>query len=114
MRKSEYRHQIIRILEQNHLLRMADIHKKLEGADFSTVYRNVNRLCDEGVVKKVVLDKGVVMYELTDQPDRHDHFVCSQCKTVMSISVDTDRIMSQLGGALLSDVVVNGACSACR
>ena len=114
MRKSEYRNQIIRILERSHLLRMADIQKKLEGADFSTVYRNVNRLCDEGVVKKVVFDKGVVMYELSDQTDRHDHFVCNACGDISKITVDTQQITSQLSGVVLSDVVVNGMCGTCR
>ncbi|MEX0930564.1 MAG: transcriptional repressor [Candidatus Paceibacterota bacterium] len=114
MRTNEYRQQIIRVLERNHLLRIADIQKKLEKVDFSTVYRNVNQLCDDGVVKKVVFDKGVVMYELTDQPDRHDHFVCNACGDISNVAIDKQQITSQLHGVVLSDVVVSGICRTCR
>lgn len=112
MKISIYKKKIIQILQKNHLLSIADIHDMLPEANFSTIFRNIELLKTEGVIKQVVVDKGSVLYEYTDREHAHDHFVCDDCGDVQEIHVDKKSLHIK-GKAKATDVTVHGTCADC-
>jgi Fe2+ or Zn2+ uptake regulation protein len=86
MRLNVYKDKVLAILEKDHLLSIADICKKLGGVDFSTVFRNVEHLVAEGLIKKIFVNKDMVLYE-AGGIHMHDHFVCNNCGTIESVHV---------------------------
>ncbi len=82
----------------------------------ATVYRNLNSLCEEGVIKKVTGDG----YSFFDgNPHPHDHFHCLECGTVIDIMNDYESEMDErtaaLTGAEVSghSTVYEGICKDC-
>jgi len=113
MRTNIYKDKIIKLLSRKHLLSIADIHKTLPEADYSTVYRNIEQLTSDKKIKKVVLDKGVVLYEINNEQNNHDHFVCNDCGSVEELErVDIDLVF--LKNHNITDVLVRGVCQGCN
>ena len=107
MRTNTTRDKILQTLTQQHLQSLDDLQTALPEVDFSTIYRNIQQLVADAVVKTVVLDSKVVVYELaTHQPD---HFVCDDCDRVEVVDVPTTK----LGKRVVRDVVVRGQCEDC-
>lgn len=82
----------------------------------ATVYRNLNQLCEMGIIKKL---------HIADSPDRFDgntathyHLCCKVCKSVIDIEVSIDdfRILQSIttqhhiSGC---DIVFYGTCAQC-
>ncbi len=110
MRTSMYKDSILQALTQAHLLSISDIRKKVRRADFSTIFRNLEQLCTEGIVRKIYPRKDVVLYELVGHHD-HGHFVCDGCGGIESIETSTvSRLPSR---AVIRDIVVHGTCARC-
>jgi Fur family zinc uptake transcriptional regulator/Fur family ferric uptake transcriptional regulator len=112
MRVNIYRDKIMKVLKENHLLSISDIHEKVPGADYSTVYRNIEQLVSCGEVKKVVLDKDSVAYEVNDVEHKHDHFVCGDCGLVDEVErqvVDSRFLKNHV----VTDVLIKGLCKEC-
>jgi Fur family ferric uptake transcriptional regulator len=59
--------------------------------DSATVYRNLMRLAERGILSVVSRAGGMARYALTtdsDHPHRHAHFVCTDCDTVSCLPED--------------------------
>ena len=110
MRTNIYREKIIDILMKNHLLTISDIHVLIPKSDYSTIFRNIENLCKDKVVKKVVIDKGVVLYEFATD-DMHDHFICDDCGKCETIHLDKDF---GLGRKIVKDILLKGTCADCN
>jgi Fe2+ or Zn2+ uptake regulation protein len=109
MRLNVYKDKVLAILEKEHLLSIADIREKLSGVDFSTVFRNVEQLVAEGMVKKVVISKDTVLYEVI-RAHTHDHFICNDCGKVEEIHVPRTSIKNRK----IDDITVRGSCTECN
>ena len=107
MRTNIYKEKILSLLKKKHLLTIADIHKAIPEADYSTVFRNVEQLLKNKEVKKVMIDNKSVAYELSH--GGHDHFICTECGVVESIHVPRTSIK----GHTVEDVTVRGSCQDC-
>jgi Fur family peroxide stress response transcriptional regulator len=92
--------------------------EKQSGLGRATIYRNLNVLCEQGLVHKI---------EVPDAPARFDHTLCAhyhlQCRCCGSfgdVSVPEqsrlDRAVSKETGytAVTHDIVFSGVCPACR
>ena len=110
MRTNVYKEKILAAFKEAHLLSIADIQAKITKADFSTIFRNVEQLCIEGLVRKVTISKDSVLYELVEKKHRHDHFVCTDCGTIESIHLPK-RIVSK---GSVTEVLVRGTCGSCE
>lgn len=80
----------------------------------ATVYNNVNRLWDAGLIHKVTVES---MPDRYDRVIKHDHLVCQRCGKLADISFDdlTASLHKQLGEDFLSyDLKVFYLCSDCR
>ena len=50
----------------------------------ATVYRNLNLLCELGLVRKIEVGDGTVRFD--GHTENHYHFLCSGCKSVIDVS----------------------------
>ncbi len=87
-------------------------------ADFSSVYRAVLRLEQEGDVVRVDLGDGVSRFE--GAGSHHEHVKCDRCGAVAAVpgcllgSV-ADLVMASTGFELSQhSLVLSGTCSGCR
>jgi Fe2+ or Zn2+ uptake regulation protein len=109
MRSNEYKQTICDILEKHHLLNLSEIHTEIPDAHFASIYRNVESLCKDGTLKKVVIGKNNVRYELASHG--HGHFVCNDCDSVKE--VDVPQSIKQ-NHSQVSDVLIRGLCDNCH
>ena len=108
MRTNEYKKLILAVMEKNHLLSLAEIHAQIPDAHFASIYRNVESLCEKGVLKKVTIDKNNTQYEMASHG--HGHFVCNDCNTVEEMEVPESIKGAR---ASVSDMLVRGKCEDC-
>jgi Fe2+ or Zn2+ uptake regulation protein len=113
MRTNVYKNKILKLLEEEHLLSIADIHKHIVGVDYSTVYRNIEQLVSNHQVRRVVFGKGNILYELNRGEDNHDHFLCLGCGTIEDIHVPLEGLPLS-SKHIISDLVVRGICKHCN
>lgn len=113
MRVNTYRSKILDVLQNAHLLSITDICKSIPQVDFSTVFRNLEQLCLQGKVKRILIDKDLILYELVNADNPHDHFFCTQCRTILSLT--PQRIfLEKMPHTEISDVLVRGICEQCK
>ena len=80
----------------------------------ATVYNNLNKLWEAGLIRKVSVEGMPDRYDLAR---KHDHLVCRHCGKIMDISFEdlTAPLRSQLGeDFLFYDLKVYYLCPECR
>lgn len=80
----------------------------------ATVYNNLSKLWEEGLIRKVRVKGQPDRY---DHTGRHDHLVCCKCGRLSDIKFSdlTDILQSQTGEKILSyDLQVSYVCPECR
>lgn len=88
------------------------------GADFSTLFRAVERLVADGRLRKVRLDDAPARYEQSGA--HHDHLRCTECNALVPVpclarQIDFAALERATGFAIDShDIVLDGICLACR
>ncbi|MEA5135649.1 MAG: transcriptional repressor [Candidatus Fimivivens sp.] len=96
------------------------VYRTLKGQyprlSLATVYRNLNQLCETGVIRKL---------HVADSPDRFDgnvephyHLCCKSCKKVIDITVPKSAWRSLIPGEEKHsiegcDVIFYGTCNLC-
>jgi len=60
-----------------------EIRKEYPDISLGTVYRNLNQLCEEGLVWRIGATNGQERFDACLDP--HAHFVCSNCGTVIDL-----------------------------
>lgn len=96
----------------------ADLDAAGQGADFSSIYRGIERLLAQGRVARVGIDDGTTRYELA--AGHHDHLHCTRCDAVEAIpclvrAQDLRALEAQTGFAIAAhSVVLGGLCPRCR
>lgn len=91
--------------------KLRDIHPQVV---LSTVYNNLNRLLEEGLIRKVSVEG---MPDRYDKMKKHDHLVCKRCGKLADVTLEdlTASLKKQLGNDFLSyDLKVFYICPACR
>ena len=107
MRTNVYREKILQVVSNNHLLSISDICKKVAKANYSTIYRNIEQMASDGIIRKIVFDKNTVLYESVKQKDHHDHFVCVDCGNFESIQLPyVSRTLSEKHA--IHDILIRG------
>lgn len=98
------------------------IEKKTEGRiDRATIYRILNRFCEDGVVHKVVADDGkryfaicVKCDDTTNLPDNHFHFRCVECETIECMPEMVNYIQPKGYKVKSVNCVLIGVCADCN
>ena len=72
---------------------------KREFPDLSmgTVYRNLNILVEQGLVRRI--DFGSTFDRYDANTDRHYHFICERCGSIMDLSLPIDDTLNDRVGA---------------
>jgi len=72
------------------------LRDRQEGIALATVYNNLNRMCDEGVIRRLTVDGYPDRY---DKLVRHDHLVCPKCGKLTDVRFAdmSAEIAKQLG-----------------
>ncbi len=129
--KAEYntrqRATILEILKENSAhLSARDIIERLksrgEKIGPATVYRTLDRLCEQGVIKKFVIDeRSGACYQYAELGDceNHFHLKCVSCGTLFHLDcnfvADMEKHFFEDHGFTVSSgkTVIYGTCSAC-
>ena len=80
----------------------------------ATVYNNLNRLLQEGLIRKVSVEG---MPDRYDRIQRHDHLVCKGCGRLLDIDLGdlTAQLEEKAGISILSyDLKLTYLCEECR
>jgi len=106
---------------QRHAWTLEELHADLAGsgvaADFSSVFRAVEKLIAAGAVRKVTLDDGRARFELVDT--HHDHLHCTRCGQLVPVPCligpgEIAALEREAGIAILDHhVVLSGLCREC-
>lgn len=108
MRNNVYKKQIVNLLNNKHLLSIAEIKEAIPEVDYSTVFRNVEQLLKDKAIKRIILDNKSVAYE--SALDSHDHFICNDCGKVEEIHIPHNT----LKGHRIDDITIRGSCDQCK
>ena len=82
-----------------------------------TVYRNLNTLCDSGLLTRVEVSKGSERFDGDVLP--HDHLICEDCGEVVDIpgdvAVDLSAVERATGLHITGhSTIYKGFCSRCQ
>jgi len=85
----------------------------------ATIYRVLNRFCDDGVLHKIVAEDGIQYFALNDNQaektieHNHLHFRCVKCKAIECLHGEVN--FSIPNGYLVEDVncILTGVCKDC-
>ncbi len=108
MKTNIYQKRILSLFQKKHMLTISQIHEAIPEADYSTIFRNVDRLFKNKQLKAITTEKKSVMYELAEND--HAHFVCDNCGSVESMQIKIDKIAR---GKVVKDVIMRGICNNC-
>lgn len=108
--------------QNRHAWTLEEIHADLAAlrvmADFSSVFRAVERLEAEGVLRRLHVDEGPARFEPSGA--HHDHLHCTGCGRLIPISclarrIDLKALEAETGFAVAGhDIVLSGTCQDCR
>ena len=116
---TKYAKQILEIVQasRSHLtadqvfLQLREVYPKVA---LASVYNNLNRLCEKGLVRRVPVEG---MPDRYDRIQRHDHLVCRRCGKLSDIDLGdlTAELEKKAGISILSyDLKLNCLCEECR
>ncbi len=91
----------------------------------TTVYRELERLKEEGIIREVLIDGKAQYVELIDEADHHHHLICTNCKRVEEVDFpqEIEKKIDELTrliqrktkfGTLNHSVDFFGVCRACK
>jgi len=94
-----------------------EVHKIHPSISKTTVYRNLRRLSQNGIVRQISLPDGLERYDGTAMP--HHHFRCKNCSNVFDIDLEysesiNDVVRKKHGFQIDEhDIVFSGICPKC-
>ena len=91
-----------------------ELKKVYPAVVLATVYNNLNRLWEAGLIRKVSVEG---MPDRYDRIQRHDHLVCKVCGRLMDLELAdlTQELQRQAGVPILSyDLKLLYICEQCR
>lgn len=63
------------------------VREKLPHISKGTIYRNLENLQEEGLVRAVPI-AGTMRFESLEECGAHDHFICKECSNIIDIHID--------------------------
>jgi Fur family transcriptional regulator, peroxide stress response regulator len=93
------------------------VRKKLPRISLATVYRNLQRLVEDGKIRTILLGERIARYD--PEVSDHDHFICETCGQVIDLFLERDQQvdlspLARAGFTVTSlNLTVYGVCRAC-
>ncbi len=91
-----------------------ELKKIYPSVSLATIYNNLNKLCEAGLIRKVSIEGSPDRY---DRIEKHDHLVCTKCGRLTDICFEdlTASLKEQLGSSFFAyDLKVFYICPKCR
>ena len=114
------RGEVLRALQAAHRpLTHAEVSERIPDGtlDLASVYRNLVKLAEAGIVARVECGDHLWRYELRDES--HPHFLCVDCGAVTCLKETEAPVATTAAGGAATvvgavlDVLVRGRCHAC-
>ncbi|OCL81952.1 Fur family transcriptional regulator [Arcobacter porcinus] len=111
---------IIEELYKNGHMNIDDLYRKLldrfPSVSLATIYKNINSMVEKLFLSEVKIPNSKTVYELSK--NEHAHLVCSVCKDIMDIEIDSSDIAKQIGNMSKfkveqTDIILSGICPKC-
>ncbi len=123
MKYSKQRELVLKTLQENICHPTAEhiyalLKKELPSISLATVYRNLNQLAANGMVKKIEGLDGSIHFD--HNLSKHYHFVCTKCNKVYDVPYDVapdlaDKVLSKTGLIIENyDISFKGICPECH
>jgi Fe2+ or Zn2+ uptake regulation protein len=96
---------------------LASVEDRLPNVSLPTVYSTLELFEDLGVVRKLGVRQGAVLYD--PRPEPHDHMVCDRCGKIedldAGVELDGALFRAERGGfrPKRAEVRINGLCADC-
>ncbi len=104
MKLTEKREKILNAIKKSsEALSAKELTSSLPEMDQATIYRNLNLLAENGVVKKFTFTGKESLYEINEK--NHHHAVCDDCEKVRHLHISDKKILDSLD---LKDFEVEG------
>ncbi len=110
MRTNTYKEKILKVLTKKHLLTIAQLHEAIPEADYSTIFRNIEQLHKDKLIKKIVIGNKINAYELAHED--HGHFVCDDCGNIEAVDISISK--NKLKNKTINDITFRGVCGKCE
>lgn len=116
---TKYGKKILEIVSSSHSHMMAEeifyvLRRTYPSVVLASVYNNLNRLWEDGLIRKVSVEG---MPDRYDRIQRHDHLVCKSCGKLLDIDLGdlTAQLEQKAGISILSyDLKLTYLCEDCR
>lgn len=123
MNYSRQRELILETLKENVVHPTAEylyekVHKKDANISLATLYRNLNKLANEGIIKKI--DGLEISSHYDHNTFEHYHFICEKCGKVFdiesNIATDIEPKAEEETGFKINghDIIFHGLCNECK
>ena len=117
MKNTKQKKLILDIVENSYSHYNADqiYHKARESMpniSLGTVYRNLNNLVDEELVRRIKTYDGIDRFD--HNKDCHAHFICNRCDIFIDVD-NTKQINDYISGnrVMSCEVIYKGICKSC-
>jgi len=71
-----------------------EVRRQLEGISLGTVYRNLNQLADNGMIRRLHMQDGIDRFDA--DVSEHYHLYCNGCKRVYDLELKLPMQVSKL------------------
>ncbi len=94
------------------------VRERLPRISLGTVYRNLDKLCKQGLVRKLDLNEESTRYDA--MVEKHYHLKCASCGGVYDIPIEIDHLLksaiAKCDGFEVNDYSIDffGICPNCR
>lgn len=94
------------------------VRREIPNISLGTIYRNLSKLTEEGLIIKLVSDDTCERYDARVTP--HYHIVCRSCGAVGDIFIDYDASLDKRADGLYKgdvhghDIMFYGICDKCK
>jgi len=85
----------------------------IQNISLGTVYRNLNTLVNEKLIRKIKVDESKYRYD--HNKDKHAHFICTKCSNIIDLPENIFKNMDEFNGNVVTDIDLSltGICKDC-
>ena len=118
LKKTPQRLTILKTIEKYGHIAIEDIYKEVKkqfpSISLATVYKNINALKEENVLKEIHPQNVKSKFEITKQP--HGHFVCKKCGEIYDFELQNmcNPSLDEIEEIERSEVYLYGICKKCK
>lgn len=92
LKQSQKRNRILDLFRNGDILTAQQILKILSDIDRATIYRNLNLLVEQGILRQLNIDSERTYYEINDNNINHQHFLCLKCGIIEHVNLDGSQL----------------------